>query len=181
MIRTRVGYTGGKKKKPTYHNLGDHTEAIQIDYDPTRISYEELLDIFWESHNPAISSWSRQYMSAVYFHNEEQKRLAIDTKNSEEAKHKGKIYTEIVPASKFYTAEGYHQKYLLRQRPALMKELNVLYPATEDFVNSTAAARINGYLGGYRTLTALEAELNTLNLPPETNKKLLDILGKLNR
>jgi peptide-methionine (S)-S-oxide reductase len=181
VIRTRVGYTGGKKKKPIYHNLGDHTEAIQIDYDPTKISYKELLDIFWESHNPAISSWSRQYMSAVYFHNEEQKRLAIETKNSEEAKHKGKIYTEIVPASEFYTAEGYHQKYLLRQRPALMKEFNVLYPATEDFVNSTAAARINGYLGGYRTLTALEAELNTLNLPPETNKKLLDILGKLNR
>jgi peptide methionine sulfoxide reductase MsrA len=156
--------------------LGDHTEAIQIDYDPTRISYEELLDIFWESHNPAISSWSRQYMSAVYFHSEEQKRLAMETKSREEANRKGKIYTDIVPASEFYTAEGYHQKYLLRQRPALMKKFNVMYPAAEDFVNSTAAARINGYLGGYGTLTALEEELSNLNLPPETSKKLLDIL-----
>ena len=120
-------------------------------------------------------------MSAVYFHNEEQKRLAIETKNSEEAKHKGKIYTEIVPASAFYTAEGYHQKYLLRQRPALMKEFNAIYPATEDFVNSTAAARINGYVGGYGSLSALEAELNTLNLPPETSRKLLEILGGLDR
>jgi peptide-methionine (S)-S-oxide reductase len=157
--------------------LGDHTEAIQIDYDPTRISYKELFDIFWESHNPAISSWSRQYMSAVYFHSAEQKRLAMETKSREEAKRKGKIYTDIVPASEFYTAEGYHQKYLLRQRPALMKEFNAIYPATEDFVNSTAAARINGYVGGYGSLSALEAELNTLNLPPETSSKLLEILG----
>ena len=161
--------------------MGDHTEAIQIDYDPTRISYEELLDIFWESHNPAISSWSRQYMSAVYFHNEEQKRLAMETKSREEAKRKDKIYTDIVPISEFYTAEGYHQKYLLRQQPALMKEFNAIYPATEDFVNSTAAARINGYLGSYGTLTALEAELNTLNFPPERSKKLLEILGRINR
>jgi hypothetical protein len=86
-------------------------------------------------------------------------------------------YTDIVPISEFYTAEGYHQKYLLRQRPALMKEFNAIYPATEDFVNSTAAARINGYVGGYGSLSALEAELNTLNLPPETSSKLLEILG----
>ena len=178
MIRTRVGYTGGKKKKPTYHNLGDHTEAIQIDYDPTRISYEELLDIFWESHNPAISSWSRQYMSAVYFHNEEQKRLAIETKNSEEAKHKGKIYTKIVQASAFYTAEGYHHKYLLRQRPALMKEFNAIYPATEDFVNSTAAARINGYIGGYGTSAALEKEINSLGLSLAGEEKLREIVRR---
>ena len=167
--------------KPTYHSLGDHTEAIQIDYDPTGVSYEELLDIFWESHNPTMPSWSRQYMSAVYFHSEEQKRLALETKNREEAKRKGKIYTEIVPASEFYTAEAYHQKYLLRQRPVLMKEFNAIYPAAEDFANSTAAARINGYLGGYGTLTALEAELNNLNLPPATRKKLLEIMGGLDR
>ena len=120
-------------------------------------------------------------MAAVYFHTEEQKKLAMETKSREEAQRKGKIYTNIVPASTFYTAEGYHQKYLLRQRPALMKEFNVIYPSTEDFVNSTAAARINGYLGGYGTLTALEAALNTLNFPPERSKKLLEILGRINR
>jgi len=126
-----------------------------------------------------MPSWSRQYMSAVYFHSEEQKKLALETKNREAPKHKGEIYTEIVPASEFYLAEPYHQKYLLRQRPALMKEFNAIYPAIEDFVNSTAAARINGYLGGYGTFSALKAELNNLGLPPVTSKKLLEIVEDL--
>ena len=126
-----------------------------------------------------MPSWSRQYMSAVYFHSEEQKRLAVETRNREAAKRKIKIYTEIVPASEFYLAEAYHQKYLLRQRPALMKEFNAIYPATEDFVNSTAAARLNGYFGGYGTFSALKAELNNLGLPPVTSRKLLEIVEGL--
>ena len=68
MIRTRVGYAGGTKKNPAYHNLGDHTETIQIDYDPTKISFEKLLETFWDSHNPAQRSWSRQYMSVHVHH-----------------------------------------------------------------------------------------------------------------
>lgn len=126
-----------------------------------------------------MPSGSRQYMSAVYFHSEDQKRLALETKTREAAKRKIKIHTEIVPASEFYMAEAYHQKYLLRQRPVLMKEFNAIYPATEDFVNSTAAARINGYLGGYGTLIDLKAELNNLGLPPVTSKKLLEIVEDL--
>ena len=126
-----------------------------------------------------MPSWSRQYMSAVYFHSEEQKKLAVETSNREAAKRNGKIYTEIVPASEFYLAEAYHQKYLLRQRPVLMKEFNAIYPATEDFVNSTAAARINGYLSGYGPFSALKAELNNLGLPPVTSKKLLEIVEDL--
>jgi peptide-methionine (S)-S-oxide reductase len=125
-----------------------------------------------------MPSWSRQYMSAVYFHNEDQKRLAVETTNRETAKRNGKIYTEIVPASEFYLAEAYHQKYMLRQRTALMKEFNAIYPA-EDFVNSTAAARINGYLGGHGTLIDLKTELNNLGLPPATSKMLLEIVEGL--
>ena len=111
MVRTRVGYAGGAKANPTYYALGDHAETIQIDYDPTRISYEELLNVFWESHNPTSPSWSRQYMSAIFYHNEEQQRLAQDTKARQEAKLGTKIYTEIVPYTQFYLAEDYHQKY----------------------------------------------------------------------
>lgn len=69
VIRTRVGYAGGKTDAPTYRHMGDHTETVQIDYDPGRITYEELLKIFWESHDPESRPYSVQYKNAVFFHN----------------------------------------------------------------------------------------------------------------
>ncbi|GAI50142.1 unnamed protein product, partial [marine sediment metagenome] len=150
----RVGYAGGTKDNPSYHDLGDHSETVQIDYDPTRISYEELLDVFWKSHDPTQRPWSRQYMSLVLYHNDEQKRMAMETRDREEARTGSKIYTEIVPAAKFYPAEAYHQKYWLQQKPDLMKEFSVIYPDSDAFTASTAAARVNGYLGGYGTFTS---------------------------
>ncbi len=175
MVRTRVGYAGGTKANPTYHSLGDHTETIQIDYDPARISYEKLLEVFWRSHNPAQSPWSRQYMSIIFFHNEEQKRLAIETRDREALKRKGKIFTEIVPAGRFYPAEAYHQKYRLRRETDLMREFKAMYPNDTDFMNSTAAARLNGYLDGYGSLDVLQSELDSYGLSSEANQKLLKI------
>jgi len=181
VVRTRVGYAGGTTKNPTYHNLGDHTETIQIDYDPTQISYKELLDVFWDSHNPAQPSWSRQYMSIVFYHNDEQKKLAMETRDREAARINGEILTEIVPASEFYLAEAYHQKYRLQQVPDLMEEFRVMYPDDEDLVDSTAAARVNGYLGSYGTFEALQAETSGLGLSPAGSHRLLDIVRALDR
>ena len=175
MIRTRVGYTGGNKENPTYRALGDHAESIEIDYDPAVISYGELLEIFWNSHDPGSRPWSRQYMSAIFYHNEEQKKLAVESMKREEARTHRKIYTEISPSARFYRAEDYHQKYYLRQRPELIKELKVIYPSDDDFLNSTAAARLNGYLAVKGPYAALQAELADL-LPPEESRKLLDIV-----
>jgi peptide-methionine (S)-S-oxide reductase len=179
VVRTRVGYAGGTTKDPTYYNLGDHTETIQIDYDPTQVSYGELLDVFWDSHNPVQRPWSRQYMSIVFYHNDEQKRLAMETRDREAVKIEGQIFTEIVPASEFYLAEAYHQKYRLRQVPDLMEEFSAMYPADVDFVDSTAAARVNGYLAGYGTSEALQAESSSFGLSPAGSKKLLDIVHAL--
>lgn len=175
MIRTRVGYTGGNKENPTYRALGDHAESIEIDYDPAVISYGELLEIFWRSHDPGSNPWSRQYMSAIFYHNEEQKKQAVESMKREEARTHRKIYTEISPASRFYRAEDYHQKYYLRQRPELMRELKAIYPSNEDFVNSTVAARLNGYLALKGPYPALRTEIGDL-LPPEESRMLLDIL-----
>ncbi len=176
MVRTRVGYAGGTTKNPTYHQLGDHSETVQIDYDPTQISYQELLDIFWDSHNPTRPARLRQYMSIIFFHNDEQKKLAIETRDHEAARVNGQIYTEIVSATEFYLAEAYHQKYRLRQVPDLVREFSAMYPATDDFVNSTAAARVNGYLGGYGTFADLQAEVSDFGLSPAGSEKLLDIV-----
>ena len=94
-----MGYSGGTRKNPTYHSLGDHIETFQIDYDPARITYGQLLDIFWHSHQPDRKSWSRQYMAAVFYHTDEQKKLALQTRDQEANRLGTKIYTEILPAT----------------------------------------------------------------------------------
>jgi methionine-S-sulfoxide reductase len=175
VVRTRVGYTGGQQENPTYHNLGDHTETVEIDYDPTQISYAELLDIFWQSHNPVMPSWKRQYMSAIFYHNDEQKRLAEKTRDRE-AEKKGEIHTEIAPLSQFYLAEDYHQKYNLRQQTDLMKEFKAVYNDAE-FINSTVAARTNGYVAGYGSLSQLEREIDQFGLSEKATEKLRAIAG----
>lgn len=117
-------------------------------------------------------------MSIVFYHNDKQKRLAMETKDREEAKKKGKIYTEIVPFSQFYLAEAYHQKYYLRQIPELVKEFSAIYPDTDDFINSTSVARVNGYAGGYGMQDALQDELDSLGLSPAGNSKLLEVADR---
>lgn len=174
MIRTRVGYAGGALKDPTYHNLGDHSETIQIDYDPAQISYEELLQVFWDSHYPASRPWSRQYASIIFYQDEEQKRLATESWEREAAKYEGAIYTEIVPLTEFYLAEGYHQKYRLQSVPLLQEEFSAIYPDEADWVNSTAVTRVNGYVGGNGTLESLQAEIDKLGLSVEAKEFLLE-------
>ena len=174
MIRTRVGYSGGAKRNPTYHDLGDHSETVQIDFDPTQVSYERLLDGFWKAHDPTSRSWSRQYRTALFFHNEEQKRIAYQSRDREAARIKGKIQTEVLPATEFYAAEDYHQKYYLRQDFVLGTEFRMIFPFGRDFVNSTAAARVNGYMGGYGTNAALKEDVDRLGLSEAGRKRLLD-------
>jgi hypothetical protein len=153
--------------------VGDHAETIEIDYDPSLISYDELLMVFWNNHSPTVPGVAQQYKSAVFYHNEEQKRLAMASRDKEAASLGQKVYTEIIPYSGFTLAESYHQKHRLRGHGDLMKEFEAIYPITKDFVNSTAAARVNGYLAGYGTRAQLEAELDSLGLSPAAQGKLL--------
>ncbi len=169
-----MGYAGGAKEGPTYYSLGDHSETIQIDYDPSQVSYENLLDVFWASHNPTNRS-SRQYASIIFYHNDDQKRLALETKAREGTEQGSELYTDILPYTEFYLAEGYHQKHRLRQVEDLVFEFSAIYSDVDDFVNSTAAARVNGYLGGNGTLEQLEREIDQLGLSPEGREKLLKI------
>ena len=115
-------------------------------------------------------------MSIIFFHSDEQKRFAIALKNREEARTKGRVSTKIIPFAEFYLAEDYHQKHRLRSERDLMNEFKVMYPAEDDFVNSTAAARVNGYLDGYGTLEELLEELPDFGLSPAADKKLIEIV-----
>jgi len=178
VIRTRVGYAGGSTDNPTYYNLGDHTETIQIEYNPDHISYQELLDVFWNSHNAARPSFSVQYKSIIFYHDEEQKRLALESKARLEEKRNETILTEIVPYARFYLAEDYHQKYYLSNVPDLNKELTAIYPSGNDFVNSTAVARVNGYVGGNGDIEILGQEIDSYGLSPAAEQRLLEMAAR---
>jgi len=123
---TTVGYCGGTLKNPTYRDVcrGDtgHAEVVQIEYDPTKLSYEKLLDVFWSIHDPTTLNRQgpdvgHQYRSAVFYHTPQQRRAAIAAK--EKLQKSGRfirqIVTEIAPAKKFYPAEQCHQRYLEKQ------------------------------------------------------------------
>ncbi|MBN1277976.1 MAG: peptide-methionine (S)-S-oxide reductase [Deltaproteobacteria bacterium] len=178
MVRTRVGYAGGTKYNPTYHQMGDHSETIEIDYDPDVITFKQLLDVFWDSHRADMPPWSRQYMSIIFFHNDAQERLAMESRDLEAARYRKRVFTEILPFTAFYTAEDYHQKYRLRSERFLMEEFSRLYFNEEDFINSTAAARINGYLDGYGSFEELLEESPGFGLSPEAGRKLVEIVKR---
>ena len=175
VVRTRVGYSGGRKENPTYRSIGDHSETIQIDFDSTRMTYKALLDIFWHEHDPTAHAWSPQYKSAIFYHDDNQQKLALETKAIEERRRKKKIQTEILPFDKFYLAEDYHQKYQLRQRRQLMAEFKAMYSRNIDFVNSTAAARVNGYIGGHGKSEEIAANIENLGLSTTGQKRLLEM------
>lgn len=122
VYNVQSGYTGGKVKNPTYREvcsgLTGHAEVIQLNYDPKKITYDELLEIFWKTHDPTTlnkqgADEGTQYRSVIYYHNDEQKRLAESYKKQldDEKVFNGPIVTEISPATVFYKAEDYHQNY----------------------------------------------------------------------
>lgn len=173
VYRTRVGYAGGTTKNPTYYTIGDHSETIRIEFDPKVITYEELLDIFWESHSPAARPYSNQYMSIIFYHGSEQKRLAEQSLRKIQREIGKPVITRVEPAGIFTTAEEYHQKYYLKNDPLLMKDLRRYYPDPNDLTDSTAAARINGYIGRYGTPEEMENEVASLGLSREGVERLV--------
>jgi len=123
VLSTAVGFMGGMTKDPTYKEVctdrTGHAEVVQLEYDPSLVSYEELLEVFWEIHDPTTMNRQgpdvgSQYRSMIFYHTEEQKVQAEESKEKLERsrKYKNKIVTEIKPASVFYMAEDYHQQYL---------------------------------------------------------------------
>jgi peptide-methionine (S)-S-oxide reductase len=151
-------------ENPTYQRLGDHTETLQIDYDPTQISFEEILEVFWTSHNPTANQWSRQYMAIVFYHDKAQEDSARSSKALLEQELGRTVTTEIIPFTEFYLAEDYHQKYYLQNEQELAYEIRAFYPEFGSFVDSTAAARLNGIIGGYLDTDLLAEELDSYGL-----------------
>lgn len=129
VIDTAVGYSGGHTENPTYQEVctdeTGHAEVVQVAFDPTKVSYEQLLNVFWQAHDPTQVNrqgpdFGKQYRSAIFFHSPEQAAIAKKSRAALEAsgKFKRAIATEITPAGTFYRAEEYHQKYLQKRGAA---------------------------------------------------------------
>ena len=123
VLATAVGYSGGRQENPTYESVCSgrtgHAETVEVEYDPSKVSYEQLLDVFWENHDPTTLNRQgpdvgEQYRSAIFFHTPEQEASAVASKEGLEksGRFKRPIVTEIKPASTFYRAEEYHQRFL---------------------------------------------------------------------
>lgn len=179
VLRTRVGYAGGSTANPTYRNLADHVETVQIDYDPSKISYPDLLHIFFHHHKPIGEPWKRQYMSAVFYHNKEQEQLAEQAKQKRAEQLGRKLYTAFYPLKEFYLAENRHQKYKLQRQPELMQEFEAMYPEFSDLINSTAAARVNAYVYGYGNRETLIHNMAGFGLSPVAQEVLLEKTASL--
>lgn len=129
---TAVGYLGGSFENPTYQDVCSgktgHAEVVEVEYDPTQVSYEDLLNVFWENHDPTTLNRQgpdigTQYRSAIFYHTPEQEAAAQASKEKlqSQGRYKRPIVTEITPASTFYRAEEYHQQYLEKRGLASCK------------------------------------------------------------
>ncbi len=123
VVATAVGYEGGTLDNPTYHdvctNRTGHAEVVEVEYDPARVSYEDMLQVFWGNHDPTTRNRQgpdvgTQYRSVIFYHSPEQQAIATASKEKMQAsgKYRRPIVTEVVPAATFYKAEDYHQQYL---------------------------------------------------------------------
>ena len=133
VVSTRVGYTGGRLENPTYRDvcsdMTGHAEAVEVEYDPVLVSYERLLSVFWEMHDPTTANRQgpdvgSQYRSAIFYYTPDQKAAAFASKERLQATDRyrqRKIVTEIVPATTFYPAEDYHQSYFEKRGKASCK------------------------------------------------------------
>ncbi len=127
VVDATSGYTGGHTKDPSYGDVCSgatgHAEVVEVEYDPQKVSYEDLLEVFWKSHDPTQvnrQGWDvgTQYRSAIFFHTPEQEVAANASKEKAQERSRKPIITEITPASEFYRAEEYHQRYFERNKLA---------------------------------------------------------------
>ncbi|KAH6803749.1 Peptide methionine sulfoxide reductase family protein [Perilla frutescens var. frutescens] len=149
VVRTTAGYAGGSRPNPEYRSFGDHAECVQVEYDPRIISFRELLDVFWSSHDsrqvfgqgPDVGN---QYRSIIFTNGTEESRFAALSKEREQTRSKNSVITtQIQPLGIFYPAEPDHQKFELKRNPFLLQLIGNL--PEEELERSNLATRLNGY------------------------------------
>jgi peptide-methionine (S)-S-oxide reductase len=147
VVRTRVGYAGGTKTDPSYHALGDHTEVFQVDYDPDRRSFADLLDLAFRSHDPDRQTRRTQYRNVVFFRTPEQHDV-LRSFLADRDLAPDEIGTRVEELGRFYPAESYHQKYNLKADASLLAPFEEADYDEAAIRESPAAAKLNGHATG---------------------------------
>lgn len=182
VIATRVGYAGGTTPGvPTYRELGDHAETVEVTFDPARIACDELLNTFWNNHNPInINGYKGTQYQSLLLYRDERQAEAFERAKEMVAAVKGDVpETRIAPLSAFYPAESRHQKYYLKRHPDALAKLGELYPTEEALTSSTAAARLNGVAKGYANLSPILAEIASWPLEPAARDTLIETIRRI--
>jgi len=151
-VRTRVGYAGGTTADPTYHDIGDHSEAIQVDYDPSEPSFSDLVDAAVDAHDPRTQPRKRQYQN-VLFHETPAERETIEGRLDERFDADA-VATRVEPLEGFTVAESYHQKYRLRSKRAVLDAFETTGYDDAGIRESPAAAKLNARAAGHEVPAA---------------------------
>lgn len=187
VVRTRVGYAGGTVPDPTYRRMGDHTETVDIEFDPHILPLETILKLFWDNHKPVnINGYKdRQYQSLLLYRDERQKEAmasaaALRQPANGEPPDDPDARTEIAPFRTFYEAEERHQKYYVKRYPDAVRKLGELYRFDPSGgLGSTLAARLNGVAKGYANARAVREEIATWPASPEQKRLLLGTIADI--
>lgn len=181
VISTVVGYAGGTSPNPTYREIDDYTETVEIIFDPQLLSLESLLHTFWKNHDATKNRFykERQYISLVVFQNSQQQQKAEKIKKIEEERQGKEIQTEFQIATPFYPAEDYHQKYFLRRFKEATKKVQSLFSDEEGFIRSTISARLNGFIRENISLPDVKEEIKTWGLSEEDLMELQEMIATL--
>jgi peptide-methionine (S)-S-oxide reductase len=165
VVATRAGYAGGTVAEPRYHLVGDHFEAVEVTYDPTRIGYEELLEVFWSTHPTAGKAGPSRTREAALYAGGAQCRLALASRRALARRSGERVSTAVEPLGRFWPAEPMHQKaHLQRLAPSLVAELAPSHGGVDALLATTAAARLNAWLGGFAGDEAVDEAAGELGL-----------------
>lgn len=166
-----MGYAGGKGI-PTYTDLGWHSEAIQVDYDPNIISYDELLGLFFKYHNPTLRPFAQRVKSIIFTGNDLEAENARKRVLQLSELHGKGIFTEVKPLEKFYLAEDEHQFRYLKSEVSLYAEVMALYPTMDEQLASSVVSKLNAAALGYIEDMSLQALIKKSSISSEGAERL---------
>ena len=175
VLRTRVGYTGGQLTTPSYDNLGNHIEVFEVDYDPEKISYEDLVNYYFSAYDATERPFSRRVHSVIYYRNENEKTIAQGVKGSLEKTLGRGVFTEVDAMEDFYLAEAEEQLLYLKVETSIYHELTQIFPDYEQQLLSILASKLNGHIAGYGTEDSLEELLKASSLSEASQLRMRQI------